>query len=953
MIGRLATAMPAALAALALLCPAARADFGFLPGAEGFEAIPRAEGGAPDTLSGSHPYSLTAKIAFNLTESPDQPGVHFSDGDLRDLRIEMPPGLIENPAAVPKCSSADFHTPRSSPFEASRSGESCPDASQLGTVDVHTGQGGGALRRFGVFDLDPPPGVPAELGFAPYGTPIVLRSQVRGAGGGYGITLEATNFPQALDVTELDLTLWGAPWGASHDGERGECLNEAEPTFPWAKCSVGAPFTHRPLAYLTMPGACGTPLAFTARADSWQQPGEVSAAYTTPALEGCDELRFEPFAAGQLTDRKASSASGFQFNLLIDDDALTDPAKRVSSQPRQALVILPEGVSVNPSVGAGLGVCTPAQYGAETAFSTQGQGCPNAAKIGDFTVTTPLFDRQLEGAVYLAHPDDPATATPGAENPFDSLLALYLIARSPQRGILVKVAGKVLADPVTGRLTASFEDLPQLPYTNLQVNLRSGQRAPLITPAACGPAATGIELLPWLGSLAPVHTATPWQIETGIGGGPCPVGTPPFSPGITAGAVNSNVGSYTPFFLHLTRKDTEQEITSYSAVLPRGITARLAGIPFCPDAAISAARGVSGTEELAHPFCPAASQIGRTLTGYGVGAALTYAQGRVYLAGPYHGRPLSVVTINAATVGPFDLGTIVIRSAFEVDPITAQLRIDSRASDPIPHIIDGIPLHLRDVRIYIDRPDFTRNPTGCEPSQVTSTLTGSGARFDDPSDDSTATVSNHFQLLNCRTLGFKPKLGLRLRGGSRRGDYPTLRAVFAARAGDANLERIAVTMPHSEFLAQNHIREVCTREQFAAERCPAGSVYGRAVAYTPLLDQPLSGPVYLRSSSNRLPDLVASLRSGAIQIVLDGRIGPAKHGIRAFFSDLPDAPLDRFVLQMQGGKRGLLVNSASICANPPAATVKALAQNNLGAVFTTVLRGQCKKKDRHHRRRPT
>ncbi|HXR60312.1 MAG TPA: hypothetical protein VN732_03190, partial [Solirubrobacterales bacterium] len=435
----------------------------------------------------------------------------------------------------------------------------------------------------------------------------------------------------------------------------------------------------------------------------------------------------------------------------------------------------------------------------------------------------------------------------------------------------------------------------------------------------------------------------------GIGNGPCPSGPPPFSPGATAGSLNSNGGSYTPFYLHLTREDDEQEITSYSAVLPNGITGRLAGIPFCSDGAIEAARGRGGFAETENPSCPAASRIGRTLSGYGIGSVLSYAPGSIYLAGPYHGQPLSIVTVNAATVGPFDLGTIVIRSAFEVDPETAQLRIDARGSDPIPHILEGIPLHLRDIRVYMDRPEFTRNPTSCRPSEVLSTLTGAGARFGDPGDDTTATVSSYFQLLSCREFGFRPKLGLRLRGGSRRGQHPSLRATFAARAGDANLQRIAVTLPHSLFLAQNHIRSICTKVQFSAGKCPADSAYGRAVAYTPLFDEPLRGLVYLRSTTCAkacLPDLVASLYSGSVHIVLRGRIGPAKQGIQTFFSGLPDAPIDRFVLTMNGGRRGLLVNSANICADPPLASVTALGQNDVGRVFTTKLRGQCRGKSK-------
>ena len=934
--------------------------FGFMPGTSGFDSVAFADGGGPATQAGSHPYQVGFKVNLNQGgEFEGQPGVPFADGDLRDLRIEMPSGLIVNPNALAKCTAAQFHTPRVSPFETSRSGESCPDRTQVGTVEVKTSLGGGQIRRFGLFNLDPLPGIPAQVGFSPFGVPIVFNVIVRPSpDGSYALTLAATNVPQSLDFYGLDLELWGTPWAASHNSERGNCLNETEPSFPWAKCSIGEPSTYPPLAYLTLPTSCGAPLSLTARATSWQQPAEVTSTAVNhdslgqPAPIGsCANLIVSAHPSGQLTDKKASSASGFNFVLTNDNEALTDPIHRLPSQIRKAVVQLPEGATLNPSLGTGLGVCTPAQYAAETAFNGQGSGCPNVSKIGDFIVRSPLFDGYFDGAVYLAQPDDPATGAPGAENPFDSLLAVYLVAKLPERGLMVKVAGKLTPDPGTGTITATFDGLPQLPYSDLNITFRTGQRAPLITPPACGPAATQIDMTPWSGA-ASTHAVTDWQIETGVGGGPCPAGTPPFVPGVVAGGVNSNVNSYTPYFVHLTRRDTEQEITSYSLVLPEGITGKLAGIPFCPDAAIQAARSKRGTAEEASPSCPQASLVGHVQTGYGVGDALTYTNGRVYLAGPYHGAPLSLVTINPATVGPFDLGTVVIRSAFQVDPHTAQLRIDSSTSDPIPHILDGIPLHLRDVRIYMDRPEFTHNPSSCAPSDLVSTLTGSGASFATSQDDSSASVTEHFQLLNCLTLGFKPKLGIRLRGPTRRGAYPQLRATFAARGqGDTNLKAIAVSMPHSEFLAQNHIREICTRAQFNQERCPAGSVYGSAVAYTPLLDEPLRGNVYLRSSSHKLPDLVASLYSGAVHIVLEGEIGPTKQGgIHALFENLPDEPLDRFVMTFYGGKRGLLQNSANICAEPPLATVKAVGQTNLGASFTTVLRGRCGGKGKGHKR---
>ncbi len=943
-----------AVLAAALFSSPARAAFGFLPGTEGFDVAVQGEGGVGvKTQAGSHPYEISTSVNFKLGSGS------ATDGDLRDLDLELPPGLIENPSAAYKCPQAAFHAPRSSPFEASLSGESCPALSQIGIITIRSSAQGGSTRSFGLFNLVPPPGFPAQIGASPYGVPLLFTPQLRDASGEYGITLQMRNFSQRIDLYGFTLTIWGSPWGLSHNGQRGNCLNEAEPGFPWAKCPISPPQPeHTPFAYLTLPASCAGPLSFAVSADSWQDPTPVAASAPSrdeegnpTGLSGCAALRFEPIASGQPTNPRASSATGYDFSLTPKEEALTNYKNNVPSPPRKAVVSLPEGMTINPSLAAGLGACTPAGYAAETASSPPGAGCPENSKIGKFTVTSPLFEETIEGGIFLAQPDDPATATPGAENPFDSLLALYLIAKAPDRGVVVKVAGRLQADPLSGQLTAVFDRLPQLPYSNLKIHFREGQRAPLITPAACGAFTSAIDLSPWNDPSDHAISSSAFRLEKGIGpGGACPAGTPPFAPQASGGTLNGNSGSYTPFYLHLTRTDDEQEFTSYSATLPKGLTGRLAGIPFCPEAAIEAAKGRTGGEEERSPSCPAQSQVGRTSAGYGVGPVLAYAPGRIYLAGPYRGSALSLVAIDSAKVGPFDLGTIVIRSAFKVDPQSAALSIDSAVSDPIPHIIDGIPLHLRDIRIYIDRPAFVHNPTSCDAASFTSTLTGAGARFSDPGDDTTATTANRFQVSNCAARDFAPKLSFKLRGKSGRGAHPSLRAVLRARPEDADVKRVVVTMPHTEFLAQDHIRDVCTRARLEAGSCPADSIYGTAAAYTPLLDEPLRGPVYLRSSENPLPDLVADLHSGAIRIVLDGRIDSVGAGrLRASFDGLPDAPLSRFVLDMAGGKRGLLVNSANLCTAPASASARMVGQNNRGEALAVALQARCPKKGRGKR----
>jgi hypothetical protein len=919
----------AAVAAALLCLPATAAAFGFLPGEEGFDATVYDEGGLLATEAGSHPVALTADFDFQTEGSGP-----FTAGDLRDLSLELPPGLFENPTAVAICSQADFHTPRSSPWEDSLSGESCPDASQVGIATVHSSFGGGTTRTFGIFNLSPPPGAPSEIGFNSYGAPIIFAPSIRQADGEYAITLATEDFPQLVDVSGLSLTIWGTPWSVLHNAQRGNCLNEAEPDFGWAKCSVGRPAKAGsvPRAYLTLPTSCEAPIDFTARAIPWQGVGESVRVSKGAALRECESLSFEPAALALLANPRASSPSGYAFDIEVDTRGVIEPQRRAPSPLRRAVVTLPEGVTINPSVGAGLGVCTPAQYAAETPTSPPGAGCPNESKIGDFRVRSPIVAGAFDGAIFLAAP---------FQNPFDSLIAVYLVAKSIDRGFLVKVAGELKADPSTGRLTATFDRLPQLPYSDLEIHFREGQRSPLATPAACGPISTEADLTAWRDSSLVRHVSLPTSISAGVGGGPCPSGLAPFAPQAKGGMLNSRAGAYTPFYLHLTRTVAEQEMVSYSATLPPGLLGKIAGIPYCPEAAIEAARVRSGVEERDHPSCPAASLIGHTYSGYGVGSVLAYAPGNLYLAGPYRGSTFSVVAIDSALVGPFDLGTVIVRSAIRVNPRTAQASIDATGTDPIPHIVDGIPVHLRDVRVYIDRPNFTLNPTSCAPFAISSALNGAGQRYSDRSDDTLATATAPFQAFDCGSLGFKPRVSLRLLGRAKRGDYPSLQVVVRPRPGDANIASARVTLPPSIFLDQSHIKTICTRAQFAADRCPSGSIYGHVRAFTPLLDAPLEGPAYLRSSDNTLPDLVFALRGSGIEVDLAGRIDSSRGGIRGTFTELPDAPVTKFVLRMKAGRRGVLVSAANLCAAQQRGEAKFLGHANRGWLFHPAMVAKC------------
>ena len=364
-------------------------------------------------------------------------------------------------------------------------------------------------------------------------------------------------------------------------------------------------------------------------------------------------------------------------------------------------------------------------------------------------VQTPLLEETLPGSLYLATP---------YKNPFGSLLALYVVVKSPQSGILLKLPGEVVANTTTGQLTSVFDDLPQLPFSYFRLHFREGQRSPLATPPLCGTYTTTAALTPWANPERVLHDTATFQVSSGVGGAPCPAGgVPPFSPGFTAGTLNNEAGSYSPLGLRITRKDGEQEITGFSTLMPPGLTGNLTGVPFCSEAQIAAAEAQSGAQAESAPACPAASQIGHSLVGVGVGSVLAYNPGRLYLAGPYQGAPFSVVDVTAAKVGPFDLGTVVVRLPLQIDPKTAQVSIPQGAADQIPHIIDGIVVHIREIQVQVDRPGFMRNPTSCEPLGLTATVYGSGRNFTSAADDQPSTTSSRFQAADCASLAFKPK----------------------------------------------------------------------------------------------------------------------------------------------------------------------------------------------------
>jgi hypothetical protein len=907
-----------ALLAMASLAAFASASASAAFSIESFDIAYEDKEGNALTQAGAHPFAVTSDVAFSIKENAK--GEPVPDGSPKDLSFSLPPGFVGDRGAVEFCESKDFLFVDDK-FQVSK----CPDESVVGVLQVRAPgeSSGGDIGP--AFNLDPPPGVAAKIGFILLHVPVALLIRVNPV---YPHNLIATaqNTSDVEPLGGVSLTIWGDPSDEAHDSERGQC------TVKGGSCPV--PRLNRP--FITLPRSCEGPVFTTYVASSWEEPGNLlSGASENPlTTDGCEKVKFDAGVTAKPTTADAESASGLLFGLDIEDTELTNPTGIANSDIKKAVVRMPEGMTLNPSAAVGLQSCSPAQLEEETLTSEPSEGCPSASKVGTVEVETKVLEGEvIKGEVFVASQND---------NPFNSTFAIYMVIRDRDLGLLVKLAGRLEADPVTGQLTTTFGEpgqlVPQFPVSHLRFRFREGPRGPLVTPPACGDHTATATFTPWANPGSPFTVPATFQVGSGIGGGPCPSGTPPFAPSLTAGSTNNTAGAYSPFFLRLTRKDGEREITRLDAVLPKGVVGKIAGMTRCGDAEVNAAKAKSGKAELAAPSCPAASKIGSTLGGAGVGEVLTYVPGSVYLGGSFAGNPLSIIAITPAVTGPFDIGTVVVRQGLSLDQSTGEVLIDGAAGGQIPRILAGIPLRLRDLRVDVDRPDFTLNPTNCDPLMTKASVFGVQTPFQ---------ASAPYRATNCAALKFKPKLTLKLQGGTKRGDHPALKSTltYPKGPGYANVGRAVVKLPPSEFIDNARIQTPCTRVQFNANACPKGSILGTAKAFTPLLDEPLEGPVYFRSNGGErlLPDVVADLK-GLFHIVLVGEVDSVRGRIRTTFNQVPDAPVSKFTLNLKGGKKGLLVNNRNLCAKTLKADVKMSGQNGRAHDTRPVVKTSCKKK---------
>jgi hypothetical protein len=786
--------------------------------------------------------------------------------------------------------------------------------------------------------------VPSDGGTAEIAFPVLTVAQpviikVR-TDGDYGITAQTTNILQ-VPFEGLTLTLWGVPADPRHDSERympkegavSTSFNRRRGGPNGEPLADGAPLT----AYLTNPTACTGPLDASITADSWENPGLFNPEDGRPDLSapnwvtdrtpmypdgvtGCENMRFGPSLSVVPDTTQADSPSGYSIGLHVPQS--TNPNDLATPALRTAVATLPQGLAISPGAADGLQACTdnlaetPGSPGNEigltslepVTFSDVEPACPAASQVGSVELKTPLLPDTLVGQVYLS-----------ADHSGDTY-GVFVVIRGD--GLLVKLRSTVVANPVTGQLTATFANNPELPFSEFTIHFYGGPRAVFVNPEECGPATSTIDLESWAGGPGGLGDATPsstFDVSFDGNGAPCP--TPqPFAPSFTAGTTSIQAGGFSPLTAVFTRPDADQKVDHVQVTAPPGLLGTLANVPLCPEPQAS-----QGT-------CPASSEIGHTIIGVGSGAAPLYLPvagqppNPVYVTGPYRGAPFGLTFVVPAVAGPYDLGTVVVRAAININPTTAQLTV---TSDPLPTILDGIPVQVKSVDVVIDRPDFVFNPTNCSPMSADGSVTSlQGA---------TATLSSPFQVTGCGDLTFKPEFKVSTSGHTSRTDGASLDARVSFPAGalghQANIAQVKVELPKQLPSRLTTLQKACPVATFEADpaQCSTASVIGVARASTPTLPVMLSGPVYFVSHGGEaFPNLVVVLQGDGVRVDLTGGTFISKAGITSStFKTVPDVPVNSFELYLPEGPDSALAANGNLCKSKLVMPTTFTAQNGL------------------------
>jgi hypothetical protein len=898
-------------------------------GVERYEIDPEEVGGGAATQAGAHPFQLTTTVAFNKTarvpifnnnkKIPLQPQMP------RDVNVKLPPGLIGNPTPFPQCTAAQFTKVEDANANA------CPEDTAVGYADIMVDEPkifGIRIFTTPIFNLVPERGEPARFGFTVYSAPIYLDTAVR-TGGDYGITVHVGQISQLVTLLSSEVTFWGVPGDSRHDIDRGWMCGISEAAeFVKGPCKLEEEQHPQPL--LVMPTSCTGSLQTSVEADSWKEPENVlTYGPTTPTsgMDGCNRLNFEPEISVTPDNQEGSTASGLGVKIHVPQAESLLPSGLAQSNVKDTTVTLPEGLVLNPSAADGLQACSLEQISLDSAASPT---CPEAAKVGTVTIKTPLLPEPLTGAAYLATQD---------ANPFGSLVALYVVAEDPTAGVVIKLAGNVQLGE-NGRITSTFENTPELPFEDFELDFFGGARSPLATPASCGSYTTSASITPW-SETPPVSSSSTFDITSGPNGSSC-ASQLGFSPTLTGGTSDTQAAGFSPLITTMSRNDGEQPLKGVKLTFPKGLMATLSEVELCGEAAAN-----EGT-------CGPNSLIGHTVVSVGIGNdPYSVTGGRVYITGPYDGAPFGLSIVEPAVAGPFNLGTVVVRAKVEVNPLTAQLTVTTDPTGPhsIPTILDGIPLQIRHVNVSIDREKFTFDPTSCEKMAIESSITST--------QGATSNLSVPFQVSNCASLPFKPTFAVSSAAHTSRKNGASLKVKMTfpkeAFGKTANVGYVQVKLPKQLPSRLSTLQKACVQRVFEANpaQCPEESIVGHAKVVTPVLHAPLEGPAYFVSNGTaKFPELILVLQGEGVTIDLHGETFISKKGITSStFETVPDAPFSSFELTLPEGPHSALAANADLCKKRLEMPTTIVGQNNAAIEDTTIIKVEgCGRKlvlDRH------
>jgi hypothetical protein len=886
---------------------------------------PLLAGGGAAESAGAHPWEITTSFQTPSVINPAGAVAEFRPAETwKDVLTELPPGLVGDPQATPRCTALELEDEGTA-----LEGKGCPPASAVGEFAVIGGlnsQGnftftgwGGSIAEGGccsmIYNMVPQRGYPAEFAFIYAGVPVHLYSEVVHTASGYHLRVSAPRLPSTLENFETDVTFFGDP-GRLNEGAQGATDK----------------------AFLTNPTGCGGPLNSRIELDTWEDPThELTAddpSYTD--VTGCNELQFQPTISVGTDSNGTNIPAALSFDLHVPQTLGFE--ERATPELRDVTVKLPQGLDVNPSSANGLVACREAGPEGINIGSTEigakgqdigdpeavelGEGheggnsspyddglyhtapgdCPPASTLGSVEVSTPLLSEALRGHIYLGQPAcSPCSDSEAAEG---KLVRLYIeVAGS---GVIVKLPGTVSIDPSTGQLTSRFPEDPELPFEDLKLQFNKGPRASLVNPQSCASYTATSDLEPWSAPETPDATPSssfPVTEDCNAHG---------FAPSFSAGMINTQAGGFSPFTLTLSRTDVDQDFNSLSVTTPPGLLGVISGVPLC------------GEPQASQGACPSSSQIGHVTVGSGPGPDPVFVPqaGRpedpVYLTGPYKGAPFGLSVVVPAEAGPFNLGTVVVRSAITVDRTTGQITI---SSDPFPTILDGIPLQIKTINVTVDRGEFMFNPSNCSTLTVNATVSST--------QNAQAAVSSPFQAANCASLPFKPSLTISTQGKTSKADGASLEVKLSQKPGEANIHKVDLTIPLVLPSRLTTLQKACLEAQFNVNPagCPEASDIGTATAHTPLLQVPLTGPAYLVSHGGaEFPDvefvLQADERGGDVEIVLDGSTDIKKGITYSRFEAVPDAPITSFESSFPEGPHSVFAANANLCALTKTVTVE-------------------------------